>query len=154
MSSVDGDLAWLGEYAAARLPREVRLRAEGPLAATAEAEIARLRAMSSGAAGSLHLWDPQAAAQEVPEADGPLALGNDTRRVRTPSAYAPRRMFCCQSRSRNGPFAPTPFVTGTNSSTNRIRRSARSVGKSDRSSSSAVIRAFGPALMALIYYRP
>ncbi|MGO1600018.1 MAG: alpha-glucuronidase [Brachybacterium sp.] len=73
MSSVDGDLAWLGEYAAARLPREVRLRAEGPLAATAEAEIARLRALSSGAAGSLHLWDPQAAAQEVPEADGPLA---------------------------------------------------------------------------------
>src|SRR5699024_10264407 len=73
VSAAPADLAWLGAHAAARLPREVRLRADGPLAATVEAEIARLRELAEGTAGSLHLWDPEAAAQEAAGADGPLA---------------------------------------------------------------------------------
>ncbi|HIY24695.1 MAG TPA: alpha-glucuronidase [Candidatus Brachybacterium merdigallinarum] len=51
------DLAWLGEHAAARLPREVQLHAEGPLASSIETETARLRTLSDGAAGSLTLHD-------------------------------------------------------------------------------------------------
>jgi len=55
------DLAWLGEHAAARLPAQLQLRADGPLVATLEAEIARLRALASGADGSVTLLGlPQA----------------------------------------------------------------------------------------------
>ena len=68
-----GDLAWLGAHAAARLPRTVHLRSSGPLAETVEAEIARLRALADGADGSLHLWDPAAAAQEGSVAGDPVA---------------------------------------------------------------------------------
>src|SRR5699024_10757479 len=49
------------------------LRSSGPLAETVEAEIARLRALADGADGSLHLWDPAAAAQEGSVAGDPVA---------------------------------------------------------------------------------
>ena len=51
------DLAWLGENAAARLPQQVRLQAGGPLAATIDTEIERLRSLADGASGSLELLD-------------------------------------------------------------------------------------------------
>src|SRR5699024_687098 len=38
-----------------------------------EAEVARLRELADGTAGSLRLWEPEVAAQESEEADGPLA---------------------------------------------------------------------------------
>src|SRR5699024_7431678 len=41
--------------------------------ATIEAEVARLRELADGTAGSLRLWEPEVAAQESEEADGPLA---------------------------------------------------------------------------------
>jgi alpha-glucuronidase len=59
------DLAWLGEHAAARLPREVQLRADGPTAATLAAEIARLRALADGRDGALTLLDLSSARAEV-----------------------------------------------------------------------------------------
>src|SRR5699024_3616497 len=77
VSAAPTDLAWPGAHAAARLPREVRRRADGPLAATIEAEVARLRELADGTAGSLRLWEPEVAAQESEEADGPLAQALD-----------------------------------------------------------------------------
>ena len=65
------DLAWLGEHAAARLPAQVQLRADGPLASTIESEIDRLRSLAAGASGSLTLLDlPQARASAL--GDAPL----------------------------------------------------------------------------------
>ncbi|MGY5765108.1 alpha-glucuronidase [Brachybacterium sp. DNPG3] len=43
-----GDLAWLGEHAAARLPRSIEIAATVATVATVRAEIARLRALSDG----------------------------------------------------------------------------------------------------------
>src|SRR5699024_5779275 len=40
------DLAWLGVQAAARLPREVHLRADGRFAVSVDAEISRLRGLA------------------------------------------------------------------------------------------------------------
>ena len=57
-------LAWFGEHAAARLPREVHLHADGPLAATVGSEITRLRSLAEGAPGSLALYDLTAARAE------------------------------------------------------------------------------------------
>jgi len=51
------DLAWLGEHAAARLPAQVRLRAEGPMVPTLTGELERLRALAPGSGGSLDLLD-------------------------------------------------------------------------------------------------
>jgi len=58
------DLAWLGSHAAARLPRDVRLAAGGPLVASIEAEISRLRTLAEGAAGALTLRDQATAREE------------------------------------------------------------------------------------------
>lgn len=55
------DLAWLGEHAAARLPRTLHLHAERPLAVTVGAEIGRLRTLADGAEGTLILWDRECA---------------------------------------------------------------------------------------------
>lgn len=63
-SASESDLAWLGEHAAARLPRDVRLAADGPLATTIEAEVERLRALADGAPGSLTVRDLPSARRE------------------------------------------------------------------------------------------
>src|SRR5690625_4935558 len=51
------DLAWPREHAATHLPQQLRLRADGPLVATIDAEIDRLRSLADGAPGSLDLLD-------------------------------------------------------------------------------------------------
>jgi len=63
------DLAWLGEHAAAHLPAQVRLRADGPLTGTIGSEIDRLRSLAPGVPGSLTLLDlPQARASTLDDA--------------------------------------------------------------------------------------
>ena len=84
------DPAWLGEHAAARLPREIRLRADGPLAATLRAEIDRLRALADGVEGSLDLWDPDTAARESSAADAPTAPGLEQLAAAGEEAFALR----------------------------------------------------------------
>src|SRR5699024_5620435 len=63
------DLAWLGAHAAAPLPAQVRLRADGPLPGTIGSEIDRLRSLAPGVPGSLTLLDlPQARASTLDDA--------------------------------------------------------------------------------------
>lgn len=72
-----GDLAWLGEHAAARLPARLDLRAGGPLARTIASEAARLRELAAGAAGELRLLDLPAARAAGVDAPGNDAAGAD-----------------------------------------------------------------------------
>lgn len=65
------DLAWLGENAASRLPHEVRVQADGPVAAGLETEVRRLRALASGNEGILSLLD-MAHARDVDPRSAPL----------------------------------------------------------------------------------
>lgn len=61
------DLAWLGEHAASRLPRDVRVRADGPVADSLDAEVRRLRTLAPGTEGILTLLDLAHAREVVPE---------------------------------------------------------------------------------------
>ncbi|MGP9537316.1 alpha-glucuronidase [Brachybacterium sp. AOP43-C2-M15] len=76
MPAPPSDLAWLGEHAAARLPREVLLHAHGPTAASLEAEVARLRALAPGSPGSLTLVDLAHARATAPAQEPAQATGH------------------------------------------------------------------------------